>query len=245
MCKKLVFMLMVLAVVGLAVPARATEYYLRGDWNGWGLADPMTDNGDGTWSGTVAALAAGQHAFKVYDLDTDAWYPGANSWLYGDALGGAVTVGFNTNTVEDGWWPKYGRISESTDPVTWTVVGDFGGAGLPSWDNAGAGMSMAPIGGGIYWLHLNLPVGQGSDYMNPDRNTYAWKAVVTGSWRAIGENERSWNASNTHGATVDATHQYVDFYVDAYTGVVPGPEPATIGLLALGGIMIRRMSRKR
>jgi hypothetical protein len=258
MCKKLIFMLIVLAVVGLAVPASAADYYLAGGWNGWGWSsgsfvlgdlDPMTDNGDGTYSGTVTGLGAGaRQEFKIYESEMETWYPGSNSWLFADG-DGAVTVGFNTNVVSDGWLAAQNRIGLSTDPTTWTIAGSFLGAGYPDWNPSGAGMQMAAQGGGIYKLSLALPTGGGPGWIgDPDLNTYAWKAVVTGSWDSICEDTRSVNTANAL-VVVSEGFEVVNFYVDAYTGVVKSevvegvPEPTTIALLGLGGLALLRRKR--
>lgn len=246
-----VFMLMVLAVVGLVVPASAADYWLPGDWNGWATnVDQMTDNGDGTFSATLTGFDADSfHEFKFYEAEMEVWfYPPdglGNSWFYADG-DGAVTIGFNTNVVDDGWLSAQYRIGESTDPGTWTVAGSFGGAGLPDWDNAGAGMSMTAQGGGIYLLSLDLPLGGGPDWIgDPSFNTYAWKSVVTGSWASIGEDVRSLNTGNCY-VTVSEGYQTAKFYVDAYTGVAKSevvPEPTTIALLGLGGLALIRRKR--
>jgi hypothetical protein len=228
-------MLMALAVV--AVPASAVDYYLPGEWNGWTPnADMMTDNGDGTYTRTMTGLTPNaRYEFKVLqdgDWANPAW-PGANCWFYADG-DGEVTINFNTNVVSDGWLTDQYRIGVSTDLGTWTVVGGFGGAGLPNWDNAGAGMQMAAQGGGIYKLHLYLPA-----------DTYEWKIVDTGSWDSICEDERSINTANASVTTTPGL-EYVNFYVDAYTGVVKTevvPEPATIALLGLGGLALLRRKR--
>jgi hypothetical protein len=92
-------------------------------------------------------------------------------------------------------------------------------------------MQMAAQGGGIYSVTQALTAG-----------TYYWKAVMTGTWDAIGGDNRSVNADNielTLGADAD-----VSFYVDALTGTVKAeiiPEPATMLLLGLGSLVaIRR-----
>lgn len=65
-----------------------TNYYLRGSMNGW-VADEatkMTDNGDGTWTITLA-LVAGSYSYKAAYSDWSVSYGDPNS---GDADGNAL-----------------------------------------------------------------------------------------------------------------------------------------------------------
>jgi len=248
MCKKLLCLVTLVLVLGLAVPASAT-YYLAGDWNAWdNTADPMTDGGAGVHSATLTLDPDARYEFKIYDDIMETWYPVSNSWLFtkpspGD---GVVTVTYNTNVVSDGWLPAQDRIGLSTDPGSWTIAGSFSGAGYPDWDPSGAGMQMAHLGSGFYKLTLNLPTGGGPDWIgDPELNTYAWKAVVTGSWDSISVDGRSVNTANAM-VTVSPGFEVVNFYVDSYTGVVLTeviPEPATIALLGLGGLALFRRKR--
>ncbi len=238
---------MVLAVVGLAVTARAEDYRVAGDWNGWdNTIDVMTDNGDGTWSATITGLTPGsRQEFKFYEDWDMVWVNtdgnGSNNWLYADAEG-SVTVGLNTNTVSDGWLTTTNRTGMSTDGAGtgWVIAGSFGGAGLPDWSTTG--LPMDDMGGGMYELTLYLPAGSGADWVDPGLNSYAWKAVAYDSWDSISEDGRGVNTQNAV-VTVDEENEYVTFYLDAHTGVVRTeviPEPATIALLGLGLALIRR-----
>ena len=186
----------------------AATPHLAGEFNGWdnGSTNPMveTASGSGIWTFTVTGQSPNtRQEFKVTDGSGtwDSAYPSANSWYYTDSSD-EVTITFNTNIVSDGWLPEQYRLGTSTDPETWTLVGDFA-----SWDNAAAAQAMTSLGDGIYTYSQTISAG-----------TYGWKTTVTGSWDAIGTDNRSVNAGNVN--LTLATESVVDFYVDALTGTV-------------------------
>ncbi len=212
----------------LAITARA-DYYVAGDFNGWnGAGNIMTDMGGGIWQVNLAGVG-GRHEFKVTIGDWSQNWPGSgNSWFIGDGLGN-VTLTFNANDIQDGWRGNWGRMGTSTDPGAWTAVGDWQG-----WNNANPATAMGARGGGIYELQSVIPVA----------GWYQWKAVVTGTWDAIGDDFRGVNANTTWFQTTDA-NQTVDFLVNAFDGTIKVnviPEPSTFALvgLALAGLVCFR-----
>ena len=199
----------------------APSWFVRGDFNGWGTSDPMYDDGthgdsaagDGVYTASVTVAAPGRHEFKVASEDWAAAFPGSgNSWLETTAAGETVTVTLDTTTSADGWLPETGAIGVSTDPGTWTAVGDWQG-----WDNAAAATAMAAAGGGAYELVTAIAV----------PGSYQFKAVKTGTWDAVGADGRSVNAATAAFETT-AADQQVTFRLDALAGrvqveVAPAP----------------------
>lgn len=217
--------LLVVLVGLMAAPAMA-DYYLAGDFNAWNASgNVMTDLGGGIWQANLSNVG-GRHEFKVTLGDWSNNWPGSgNSWFLGDGSGN-VTITFNANDVQDGWRGNWGRIGTSTDPGTWTAAGDWQG-----WSNNGN--SMTAIGGGVYQYSQNLAPGW-----------YQWKAVVTGTWDAIGDDFRGVNSSTTWFEVTTANPTAV-FEVNALTGaerVYTTPEPASVLLLLAGLPLLRRRS---
>ena len=223
------FILIVTAIALMAAPAFA-DYYVAGDFNGWNAAgNVMTDLGGGIWQVNLSDVG-GRHEFKVTAGDWSNNWPGSgNSWFIGDGSGN-VTITFNANDVQDGWRGNWGRIGTSTDPGTWTAVGDW-----QSWNNTGN--AMVAQGGGIYSYSQVLAPGW-----------YQWKAVVTGTWDAIGDDFRCVN-SNTTWFEITAEKPIAVFQVNALNGTVridtaAVPEPSSLLALA-AGIPVALLRRRR
>lgn len=55
--------------------AADTGFYVVGEMQGWApaTADPMTDNGDGTWTKVYTNLPVGAGGFKVIDAQSSDW----------------------------------------------------------------------------------------------------------------------------------------------------------------------------
>ena len=186
-------------------------WYVRGDFNGWGTTDPMYDDGthgdvlsgDGIFTAQVTVATVGRHEFKVANEDWSISYPGSgNSWLDTTTPSELVTVTFDINLYSDGWLPSINVIAVSTEPGTWTAVGDWQG-----WNNADPTTSMSALGNGVYELVTTLGT----------PGSYQYKAVKSGTWDAIGADGRGTNAST---ATFDTTivDQQVTFRLDALLG---------------------------
>ena len=95
---------------------------------------------------------------------------------------------------------------------------------------------MSALGGGIYEYEAMIAT----------PGTYAYKAVDTGSWDAIGADARGVNADNLSFTTTSA-NQLVDFYVNALDGTIRlelVPEPGSAALLGLGGLVLLVFRRR-
>ncbi len=207
-------------------PLPAPSWYVRGDFNGWGTGDPMYDDGsngdvisgDGIYTALVTPETAGWYAFKVGTSDWSSGFPGSgNSWLVTGSNQETVTITFDVNNYEDGWLPATNIIGVSSNPDTWTAVGNWQG-----WDNAKPETSMIADGSGLYTLTTQIAM----------PGSYEFKAVNTGTWDSIGSDGRSVNAASADFSTEEAD-QEVKFTVDPAAGRVqvavtappPVPQP--------------------
>ncbi len=208
----------------LLLAPSAGAFYVAGTFNGWNPAgNLMTDLGGGVWSLDLTLGANERHEYKITTGDwSAAWPQSGNAWFV-TGPDGAIRLTYDTNTYADGWRNETRRLGVSTAPTTWTAVGDWQG-----WNNANPTTAMSPVGGGIYSFQTTLAPGW-----------YQYKAVITGSWDAIGADARSVNADTIWFETTPGNDQ-VTFWVDALTGtvkvdVVPEPGSAVALASALAG----------
>ncbi len=219
-----------LLMVGCLVLPASGAYYVAGDFNGWDPAgNLMTDLGGGVFQVSLTLGPAERHEYKVTDGTWgDAWPESGNSWFYTDSSGN-ITLTYDTNVYNDGWYGTTERLGVSNAPDLWTAVGDWQG-----WDNANPATAMTPMGGGVFMYETTLAPGD-----------YWYKAVNTGTWDAIGADARSVNADNL-AFTVTAQQPIAKFYVDSLAGIVKVetvPEPTTIGLGLVGLFALIRRRR--
>ncbi|MHC4064189.1 MAG: pullulanase X25 domain-containing protein [Planctomycetota bacterium] len=237
--KKIVLPLVVGMLVWPAMAGTIPTPHVAGGWQGWQAGtDPMTETAplSDIWTLTVPALTPGSRdEYKITDGTWTNTLPlTGNSWLFADGAGN-VTITYDGNTYADGWSPNIDRLGLSTDPGAWNAAGDFlDELGGTDWTNNDPFGVMAAQGGGIYHLQVVLPPG-----------SYNWKGVVSGSWDSISWDGRGVNTSNWAFNT-DAVLDTVDFWVNAFDGTAKmdvTPEPGTLTLLALGGMVLLRRRR--
>ncbi|NMC81706.1 MAG: PEP-CTERM sorting domain-containing protein [Armatimonadetes bacterium] len=242
--KRFILPAILLAATILTEPARANGgYYVAGDFNGWnpaGLA--MTDVGGGYWEVELPTnVEPGRHEFKVTKGSWDVNFPNSNSWFYKrpvpkGPIDTPLKVTFDSNTYNDDWWGKSNLIIVNDGITDWTAVGDWQG-----WNNGNPATKMVEVSPGVFMYEAVLAPG-----------TYWYKAVKTGTWDAIGADNRAINADSLQ-FTVNPGDATTQFYVNTSWSAIrvgpggPGeiPEPSTLllalsGLAGLGGLRLRK-----
>ncbi|MEL7645593.1 MAG: alpha-amylase family glycosyl hydrolase [Anaerolineaceae bacterium] len=195
-----------------------------GGFNGWTANDkPLYDDGtngdllggDGIFTADVTIPTAGRNEWKVTNCTWDVTYPASNSWLNTSAADQVVKLSFDTNDhSEDAGWemvPTVNIVHAWDSSSSFTAAGSFQG-----WENANPATALTALGYDLY--RLDAPIATAGDYL--------YKVVTTGSWDAIGLDNRSINADNIP-FTTHTDGDSVPFLLDYRSGRVGAfPPPA-------------------
>ena len=222
--------LLSVAVAVVATAATATiaqPYYARGDFNGWGLGNPLTDMGGGLWQGTASGLNPGDMPeYKIADESWSVSWPGSNGRVAVDAAG-EINFNLMLGTFNDGWFPAENRVGYA-DPGQhgWDIMGSFNGWSSPV-------VLLTDMGNGLYSGQAVIAAA----------GNYEFKFRKEGDWSiTIGDNFG--NAAGNIGITTNNANDIVTFELDLPNGrwrVTAVPAPGALALLSLAGLFaIRR-----
>ncbi len=216
-----------LAVSLFAAAATAQPYYVRGDFNGWGLDNQMTDDGDDSYSATIdmsGQTAGDSFQFKLASEDWSVNGPPQNAQLrYVD---GSITFHFYPNQTDDGWLPPIAWSPHRVgwDPTTgFDIMGDMNG-----WDE-GNPLRMVDEGNGLFSYEMVVD------------GVKQFKFRATDDWGINIGSTFEWNANNVEYDF--GTGGLYRFELDVPHGryrVLLVPEPASLLGLGLLGLLIRR-----
>ncbi len=154
------------------------EVLLRGQFNGWSEDNPMTDNGDGTWSTSITA-PAGITEYKYYVREGDVWEEFAltdecvatSFGAPGEVFTNRSTALVDGATISSCWNSCYACEDRAT--LTFNLGFADGVTAADSVYLAGGGNFEAPggrflmddsDGDGVYSITLNRSVGFSSFY---------------------------------------------------------------------------------
>ncbi len=212
-----------------SVGARAQPYYARGEFNSWGLDDPLTLQGGVHYTGIVSGLIPGNgYEYKIALADWSDSSPGSNGRVVADTSGQASFHFWDNDTWIDGWQPSAKQRVGYDDPgmFNWEVIGSF-----DAWT---VGNVMTDMGGGLW--SVDLVFGQG---------TYDWKFRKEGDWDvSIGDDFG--NAAANNNLEVDNNGDIWRFELDLPNGRWRThfvPEPASLGFLIMGAAALLRRKR--
>ena len=210
----------------------AGTWCAAGSFNGWAAdGNPLYDDGtngdllgsDGVFTVDITIPTAGRYEFKVTNCTWDLSYPTTgNSWLNITEDNQVVKITFDTNdhSADAGLAlvPTTNIIHAWDSSNSFTVVGDFQG-----WNNADPNTALGMDGRGLYMLNYPIATAGANNF----------KIVSTGTWDAIGLDNRSVNANNIPFVTYK-DEDVVWFYLDYRTGRVgafppPAGEPPVAG----------------
>jgi hypothetical protein len=211
---------LVCALAASATTAGATNWYARGDFNGWtGTANQLADQGGGYYKGTISSLTPGQgYEYKITVDDWSSNAPGSNGKVAADASGEINFNFWESNSWADGWEPSAKmRVGyEDHDLFDWEIAGDMNG-----W---GGGDLLTDMGGGLHVGTITLNAG-----------TYNWKFRQQGNW-AYNIGDDFGNSAANNQIPVADNGDIWKFELDLPNGrwrAYEIPEPASLALLGL------------
>ncbi len=219
--------LMALAVaVSLPAAAVADPWFVRGDFNGWSLDDQMTEVAPGHYQATVTGLTDGAtYEFKVADEDWTADWPGSNARIRADASG-ELTVNLWLDPPADGWLPAGTRVGYEDLGFDWEVMG------TPN-DWAEGLVTLTDLGDGLH--QGQIVVADPGEHFFKLRHVDDWDVSVGLDFGMFADNIPF---------TTSTANETVIFTLDLPGGRVNVvPEPGSLALLGLGGLMLLRRRR--
>ena len=127
-------LLVAFVTASLAAAATAQPWYARGEFNGWGLGDPLTQVDPVLWRGTVSGIDPFTlYEYKIANDDFSIAEPGSNGRIQPDANGDVTFLFYDQETWTDGWKPSDKRRVGYMDPhqYGWEIMGAFNGWSAP------------------------------------------------------------------------------------------------------------------
>lgn len=223
-----------LSLVGLTLaclaPTLNAQFFVRGEFNGWGLDDPMTDQGADLHTHQLTGLTpGGMYLFKIANDDWSIQWPGNDARVMADPQGEILFRAFDSDTWTDGWLPNnVRRVGYSDAGHGWELLGT-----MTEWEVNPLALTLD--GDGVYRGEVFLSAGD-----------HDYKFRITDSWDInIGADFSNSAANVTLNVASDATYL---FELDPLNGrhiATAIPEPSTYaaifgGLALLGACVYRR-----
>lgn len=215
----------VLAVALLAVPAMGADYYAAGSFNSWtSNGDLMTEVTPDVYY-TVTINSSGDQDFKITDGTWDNPYPAENVGIHFGGAANDIELRFLPGSFSDPWYPKTNRVGyEWLGLHGWEVMGSFN-------DWASPVLTLTDQGSGLFTGELVVPT----------PGTYEFKYRMTDNWETAVGDLAGINPSNDNiSITTTVPNEVLQLGIDMPNGRYRIPEPASLSLLALGGLAILR-----
>jgi len=223
------FVLGLIAVSLTAITTAQGQYYLAGDFNGWNsTANPLVDNGNGSFSLTIAGTPSANIQWQVVTADWSFKAPGDSGLTVFNAAG-QFSVNYFPGPFADGRSPTANRAGFQ-DPglFGYEIMGDFSG-------NWATPVAMSSLGNGVY----------SATYSIASAGAHEFKFRKAGDWGiSLGDDFSNWNHNCTVATALD--NQEVQFQLDLPNGrwqAVPVPEPSALGFLTCGALAFILRSR--